>query len=115
MNPQEEFRIWFTNLLQYPLFAQTAPFVVVFLFPLIALACKRFSSETTSFIMVLENLGSFFPWNWGGSQSSTVSSHETKKLRKKYGRARGEQLEMNGYARLGGSNFRLLKYWSLTF
>ena len=104
MNPPEEFRVWFTNLLQHPLVSQIAPFIVLFLFPLVALVCKRLSSGTTSLIMVLESLGSFFPWSWGGSQSNTVSSHETKKLRKKHVRARGEQLEMNGYARQGALN-----------
>ncbi|KAF8450674.1 hypothetical protein L210DRAFT_956458 [Boletus edulis BED1] len=49
--------------------------------------------------MVLENLGSFFPWSWRGSQSNAASSHETKKLKKKHVRTHGEQLEMNGYAR----------------
>lgn len=51
--------------------------------------------------MVLDNIGSFFPWSWGGSQSNAASQHETKKLKKKHARTRGEQLEMNGYARPG--------------
>jgi ubiquitin carboxyl-terminal hydrolase 1 len=104
MNTPEEPRAWFTNLVEHPLFSQITPFIVLFLFPLIALVCfqtvKGFSFGTTSFIMVLENLGSFFPWNWGGSQSNAVSSrHETKKLKKKHVLTRSEQLEMNGYAR----------------
>lgn len=57
--------------------------------------------------MVLENLGSFFPWNWGGSQSNAAPSHETKKLRKKHVRTRGERLEMNGYARPGAPGLQL--------
>lgn len=112
MNTPEEPRAWFTNLLQHPLFSQIAPFIVLFLFPLIALVCfqtvKRFSLGTTSFIMVLENLGSLFPWNWGGSQSNAISSrHETKKLKKKHVHTRSEQLEMNGYAKPGTPNPRL--------
>ena len=114
MNTPEESRVWFTNLLQHPLFSQIAPFIVLFLFPLIALVCfqtvKRVSFGTTSFIMVLENLGSFLPWNWGSSQSNAVSSrHETKKLKKKHIHTRGEQLEMNGYARPGASSLQLPK------
>jgi hypothetical protein len=112
MNTPEEPRAWFTNLVEHPLFSQITPFIVLFLFPLIALVCfqtvKGFSFGTTSFIMVLENLGSFFPWNWGGSQSNAVSSrHETKKLKKKHVLTRSEQLEMNGYARPGAPSPQL--------
>lgn len=57
--------------------------------------------------MVLESFGSFFPWNWGSSQSNAVSSHETKRLKKKRVRTRSEQLEMNGYARPGMLSLQL--------
>lgn len=114
MNPAEELRVWFTSLLQHSLFPQIALYVVVLLlFPLTALVCaqsdERLSFGTTSFIMVLENLGLFFPWNWGGSQSNGIPLHETKKLRKKHVRTRSEQLEMNGYARPGVPSLQLPK------
>ena len=109
MNTPEEPSVWFTNLLQHPLFSQIAPFITLFLFPLIALVCfqtaKGLSFGSTSSIMVLENLGSLFPWSWGGSQS--ISPHETKKLKKKHVRTRGEQLQMNGYARPGAPSPQL--------
>lgn len=111
MNTPEESRVWFTNLLYHPLFSQIAPFLVLFLFPLTAFVCfqtlKRSSFGTTSYIMVFENLVSLFPWSWGNSQSNAVSLHETKKLKKKHVRTRGEQLEMNGYANPGAPSPQL--------
>lgn len=104
MQPPEEVRNCLTNLVQDRSSAQLAPYYVALLLcPLLALlftqSFHRIPSRLWAVLMVLESFGFNFGWSWGAIQSNIGTSHEAKKLRKKHVRSRGEQLELNGYAR----------------
>jgi len=81
-------------------FLQITPLAVFVLFLLVLFSAfnLEFPSSTWWLAMVFEGFTFNFPWSWSSSRSSSAASHETKKLRKKLVRTRGEQIELNGHA-----------------
>jgi ubiquitin carboxyl-terminal hydrolase 1 len=104
MRIPDEFRTWSLTVLKDPLFFQVTPPAVFVLFSLLVLLSVRVvfnlgSSPSTWWLaMVFESFTFNFPWSWSSSRSSSGPSHETKKLKKKPVRMRGEQIELNGHA-----------------
>jgi len=102
MNIPDQFRSWSLAALKDPLFLQITPLTVFVLFLLLVVhsAFSLGSSSGTFWLaMVFESFSFSFPWNWSSNHSSSEPSHETKKLKKRPVRTRGEQIELNGHAR----------------
>lgn len=103
---QDEFRTWSLSLLKDPLFLQITPLAILVLFPLLVLLSVRALSNLGSssslsawwLTMVFESFNFSFPWSWSSNRPSSAPSHETKKLKKKLVRTRGEEIELNGHA-----------------
>ncbi|OJA15531.1 hypothetical protein AZE42_07293 [Rhizopogon vesiculosus] len=107
MNLPDELRTWSLPVLKDPLFLQITPLAVFVLFPLLvllALSSLGSSPSTWWLAMVFESFNFSFPWSWSSNRSSAGSSHETKKLKKKLVRTRGEQIELNGHGRPSHKN-----------
>ncbi|KAF8646090.1 hypothetical protein AX16_007390 [Volvariella volvacea WC 439] len=108
MHLSDEFRDRCIEILQSPLFQQTAPLLVLIVVPALILTVATKTERSfliTSFAMLLDGAASLLPWNWslGGAQShsSSRSNHHGKGKKGKHVRTRAEQVAMNGRAKHG--------------
>lgn len=92
---------WLAALLASDLFQQVAPFVILFLIPLLVLATNRYRRTiiwplyvlAREISMVLESFSGALPWNWF-SGSGRAGSHGRERKGKKVVRTRVDQLAM---------------------
>lgn len=84
----EHLLVILTKVASHPVIQQIAPFVVLFVVPLLIILCQ--APITSLLSMVLENLSLILPWNWYSGNGS--GSTGRKKHRNKLVRTRAEQL-----------------------